>query len=77
MDHRSALRITSLTFHGLRNSVINIFNCNAFSANGIPKVFDEMQFTVQRQCGCVFTYTCVFICICICMYVGGPRQHSG
>jgi hypothetical protein len=54
VDHKSVLRITSLTlFYGLRNSLMNVFNCNAFSAKGISKVFGEMQFTFQRQCACM------------------------
>ena len=38
MDYKSILLITSLTlFYELRNSLMNIFNYNAFSANRIPK----------------------------------------
>ena len=38
MDYKSVLLITSLTlFYELRNSLMNIFNYNAFSENRIPK----------------------------------------
>ena len=37
MYYKSILLITSLTFfYELRNSIMNIFNYNAFSANRIP-----------------------------------------
>ena len=70
MDHKSVLLITSLTlFHGLCISLINIFNCNAFSANGIPKIFGEMQFKIKRQCACMYLLIRVYIYIYI--YIHG------
>ena len=69
MDHKSVLLITSFAlFHGLCISLINILNCNAFSANGIPKIFGEMQFRVQRQCACMYLLIRVYIYIYIYIY---------